>query len=135
MTTPEAPRKRLPQNPSEENLRKLAKQLAKDEGLQLAAAQRRLATEYGYRDWGELMRAVGSRLMPVIPLRELVVFPQEVYPMLIRRPKSLSAINAVAAGEPILLIAQRDSKLTEPSASDLYDVGTLGVVVERQDHS
>ena len=61
MTTPHGPRKRLPNNPSEENLRKQAKQLAKDEGLQLAAAQRRLAIEYGYKNWAELMRAVSSR--------------------------------------------------------------------------
>ena len=41
MTTSHGPRKRLPKNPSEENLRKQAKRLAKQEGLQLAAAQRR----------------------------------------------------------------------------------------------
>ena len=75
MTTSQGPRKRLPQNPSEENLRKQAKRLAKEEGLQLAAAQRRLAIEYGYKSWAELMRAVSSQFVPMIPLRELVVFP------------------------------------------------------------
>ena len=114
MTTPQGPRKRLPNNPSEENLRKQAKQLAKDEGLQLAAAQRRLAIEYGYHNWAELIRAVSSRFVPVVPLRELVAFPLEVYPIYIGRPKSIGAIDAVAAGAPILLVAQRHATVAEP---------------------
>jgi len=132
MTTPRGPRKRLPENPSEENLRKQAKQLAKNEDLQLAAAQRRLANEYGHRNWAELMRAVSSRFVPVVPLRELVAFPLEVYPIYVGRPKSISAIDAVAAGSPILVIAQRDGTVGEPSVRDMYEVGTLGVIVERQ---
>jgi ATP-dependent Lon protease len=131
MTTSHGPRKRLPQNPSEENLRKQAKQLAKKEGLQLAAAQRRLAIEYGYGNWAELMRAVASRFIPVLPLRELVAFPHEVYPIFVGRQMSLSAINAVAAGSRILLVAQRDAKVTAPSPADMYEVGTLAVIVER----
>src|SRR5260370_40415088 len=94
MTTPQGPRKRLPNNPSEENLRKQAKQLAKEEGLQLAAAQRRLAIEYGYRNWAELIRAVASQFVPVIPLRGLVAFPHEEYPIYVGRQKSVTAIDA-----------------------------------------
>ena len=85
MTTSQGPRKRLPENPSEENLRKQAKRLAAQEDLQLAAAQRRLAIEYGYKNWAELMRAVSSRFVPLVPLRELVAFPHEVYPIFIGR--------------------------------------------------
>ncbi len=115
MSASKEPRKRLPQNPSEENLRKQAKHLAKEEGVQLAAAQHRLAIEYGYRNWAELMRAVAPRFVPLVPLRELVAFPLEMYPVYVGRPKSISAIDAVAAGSPILLIAQRDATLGEPS--------------------
>jgi Lon protease-like protein len=50
----------LPENPSEEYLRKEAKRLARDEAIQLAAAQRRLAREYGYRNWTELIGHVKS---------------------------------------------------------------------------
>ena len=132
MSASKEPRKRLPKNPSEENLRKQAKQLAKEEGIQLAAAQRRLATEYGYRNWAELMRAVSSQFVPVIPLRGLVAFPHEVYPIYVGRQKSVSAIDAVAAGSPILLLAQRDATVAEPSPTGMYEVGTLGVIVERQ---
>jgi len=57
MSTPQGPKRRLPADPSQENLRKQAKGLAKAEGLRLAAAQRRLANEYGHRTWADLMRA------------------------------------------------------------------------------
>jgi ATP-dependent Lon protease len=43
----------------------------------------------------------------------------------------LSAIDAVAAGSPILLLAQRDAKVAAPSPADMYEVGTLAVIVER----
>ena len=141
MTTPHGPRKRLPNNPSEENLRKQAKQLAKDEGLQLAAAQRRLAIEYGYHNWAELMRAVASRLVPLVPLRGLIAFPHEIYPIYIGRRKSLNAIKAVedpknqiplATNSPILLVAQRDAAVAAPTPADMYQVGTLGVIVQRE---
>jgi ATP-dependent Lon protease len=141
MTTSHGPRKRLPHNPSEENLRKQAKRLAKEESLQLAAAQRRLAIEYGYRNWAELMRAVASRFVPLVPLRGLIAFPHEVYPIFIGRRKSIKAVEAVespktqisfAAKSAILLVAQRDEKIAEPSAADMYQVGTLGMIAQRQ---
>ena len=50
----------LPEKPSAEHLRKQAKDLARGEAIQLAAAQRRLAREYGYRNWSELIRHVQS---------------------------------------------------------------------------
>src|SRR3982751_2650712 len=58
MPMPQQPVRRLPKNPSAEHLRKLAKRLAKSEDLRLAAAQRRLAVEYGQRSWAALMRLV-----------------------------------------------------------------------------
>ncbi|MFZ2062955.1 MAG: LON peptidase substrate-binding domain-containing protein [Candidatus Binatus sp.] len=137
MTTSDGPRKRLPNNPSEENLRKQAKRLAAQENLQLAAAQRRLAIEYGYRNWAELMRAVASRFVPLVPLRGLVAFPHEVYPIFIGRRRSLKAIEAaedsdsLAKHSPILLVAQREAEIATPSPADMYQVGTLGVIAER----
>ncbi len=141
MTTPNGPHKRLPEHPSEENLRKQAKRLAKQEGLQLAAAQRRLAIEYGYRTWAELMRAVASRFIPLVPLRGLIAFPHEVYPIFIGRRKSIRAVKTIedpkipislGTNAPILLVAQRDPMVAAPSAADMYEVGTLGVIVQRQ---
>lgn len=54
----------LPTNPSAEHLRKQAKRLAKGEGLKLAAAQHRLAKDYGFPDWTALMREVEGRRRP-----------------------------------------------------------------------
>jgi ATP-dependent Lon protease len=141
MTTPQGPRKRLPENPSEENLRKQAKRLAAQEDLQLAAAQSRLAIEYGFKNWAELMRAVASRFVPLVPLRGLVAFPHEVYPIFIGRRRSLKAVEAaedpktqipLAAHSPIFLVAQRDAMVAAPSPADMYQVGTLGVIVQRE---
>jgi len=127
----QTPRKRLPENPSEENLRKQAKQVAKAEGLQLAAAQRRLANDYGFHNWAELMEAAGHahRIVPMLPLRELVTFPHETYPIYIGRPQSIRAIEAAANERtPILMVAQKDAVLAMPSAADMYEIGTLGTL-------
>ncbi len=141
MSTSHGPRKRLPENPSEENLRKQAKRLAAQEDLQLATAQSRLAIEYGFKNWAELIRAVASRFVPLVPLRGLVAFPHEVYPIFIGRRRSLKAVEAaedpktqipLAAQSPILLVAQRDATVAAPSPADMYQVGTLGVIVQRE---
>ena len=98
MSTSLNPTRSLPNHPSEEFLHKEAKRFAREHGLQLAAAQRELAHEYGYRNWVELMDAViafGSdggprdpnhdaklrkirRLIAALPADETVVFQDEV---------------------------------------------------------
>src|SRR5690349_5066053 len=57
MSQDATPSRRLPEHPSVEHLKKDAKRLARAEGLQLAHAQRRLAHDYGFRDWAALMAA------------------------------------------------------------------------------
>jgi hypothetical protein len=139
-TTPISPRS-LPQKPNAEYLRKQAKRLARSEAMQLAAAQRRLAHDYGYRNWAALMTAVqtmgspdgggsgaddpqpagssrrrGSApdVFPLLPLRELVAFPHVSYPIFLGRPKSIkAAAHAYEHSTPILLVTQRDH--TEPT--------------------
>src|SRR5437868_14163131 len=69
--------------------------------------------------------------VPLLPLRELIVFPHEVYPIFVGRQKSIKALEAAESKKtPILLVAQKDAKVAEPAAGDLYAVGTLGVVVQ-----
>lgn len=63
-------RRALPERPSSEHLRKQAKRLAKKRGVQLAAAQRQLAGEYGFADWAALIAHV-RRLDPAAPLSAL----------------------------------------------------------------
>jgi ATP-dependent Lon protease len=69
--------------------------------------------------------------LPLLPLRELIVFPHEVYPIFVGRQKSIKALEvAEAQKKPILLAAQKDARVADPGPSDIYSVGTLGVVVQ-----
>ncbi|MGH7075584.1 MAG: endopeptidase La [Stellaceae bacterium] len=72
-----------------------------------------------------------SEMVPLLPLRELIVFPHEVYPIFVGRQKSIKALEAAEAQKkPILLVAQKDARVSEPAPDDIYSVGTLGVVVQ-----
>jgi ATP-dependent Lon protease len=67
----------------------------------------------------------------LLPLRELIVFPHEVYPIFVGRQKSIKALEAAEAQKkPILLAAQKDARVSDPGPDDIYPVGTLGVVVQ-----
>lgn len=62
---------------------------------------------------------------PLLTLRDLVVFPDIVTPLFVGRPRSLAAVRAAeAAGLPLVVVAQRDAAVTEPSADDLFTIGT-----------
>src|SRR6202043_1507555 len=72
-----------------------------------------------------------AAVVPLLPLRELIVFPHEVYPIFVGRQKSIKALEAAEASKrPILLAAQKDARVSEPGPDDIYAVGTLGVVVQ-----
>ena len=72
-----------------------------------------------------------AAVVPLLPLRELIVFPHEVYPIFVGRQKSIKALEASEASKrPTLLVAQKDAKVADPQSGDLYNVGTLGVVVQ-----
>jgi ATP-dependent Lon protease len=72
-----------------------------------------------------------GELVPLLPLRELIVFPHEVYPIFVGRQKSIKALEAAEASKkPILLVAQKDARVADPAPSDIYPIGTLGVVVQ-----
>jgi ATP-dependent Lon protease len=68
--------------------------------------------------------------LPILPLRESVVFPYMVMPLFVTREKSVAAIEDALAGERLLLlVAQRNAELENPSADDLYRVGTVAMVM------
>src|SRR6266478_1740513 len=69
--------------------------------------------------------------VPLLPLRELIVFPHQFYPIFVGRQKSIKALEAAEARkQPILLVAQKDAKVSDPGPQDIYATGTLGVVVQ-----
>src|SRR5215203_7388852 len=69
---------------------------------------------------------VTSERLPVLPLRDVVVFPFVVMPLLVGRAASLAALEAANEEDRlVLLVAQRDPETQEPAAADLYRVGVV----------
>ncbi len=67
--------------------------------------------------------------LPVLPLRDTVVFPHVVAPLMLGRDKSVRALEtAQARGTPLLVVAQRDAEVADPGPEDLYEVGTVAIV-------
>jgi ATP-dependent Lon protease len=69
--------------------------------------------------------------LPVLPLRDVVVFPHMVIPLFVGRDKSIRALDlAMEADKRILLVAQRSAETDDPSGKDLYETGTLAQVLQ-----
>ncbi|KAB7762071.1 endopeptidase La [Xanthomonas sp. LMG 12461] len=69
--------------------------------------------------------------LPVLPLRDVVVFPHMVIPLFVGRDKSMRALeHAMEADKRILLVAQKSAETDDPAAADLYNVGTLAQVLQ-----
>ncbi len=69
--------------------------------------------------------------LPVLPLRDVVVYPHMVIPLFVGRAKSIRALdNALAQDKQIVLVAQKSASEDEPVASDLFHVGTVATVLQ-----
>ncbi len=69
--------------------------------------------------------------LPVLPLRDVVVFPSMVIPLFVGREKSIKALDlAMDQDKRILLVAQKSPETDDPAAGDLYDIGTLAQVLQ-----
>ena len=69
--------------------------------------------------------------LPLLPLRDMVVFPRMVVPLLVGRPASLAAIEeALASDRPLFLCTQRDMEVESPGKDDLYEVGVAASVLQ-----
>ncbi len=72
-----------------------------------------------------------SSAVPVLPLRDVVVYPHMVIPLFVGRERSIVALNkSMDAGKRILLVAQKAADLDDPQPSDLYEVGTLATILQ-----
>ncbi len=68
---------------------------------------------------------------PVLPLRDIVVFPHMIVPLFVGREKSVRALEDVMKDDKqILLVAQRNATQDDPAAADIYDVGTVSTVLQ-----
>ena len=69
--------------------------------------------------------------LPLLPLRDVVVFPHMVIPLFVGRPKSIKALDvAMDAGKHILLVAQKQAAKDDPAADDLYAIGSIATVLQ-----
>ena len=72
-----------------------------------------------------------QKTLPVLPLRDIVVFPDMVAPLFVGRDKSVRALEMVEDGEnEIMLVAQQDPTVDDPQADDLYTVGTIATILQ-----
>ena len=69
--------------------------------------------------------------VPLLPLRDILVFPATVVPLFVGREKSILALeNAMSAGKEILLAAQVKAKTNDPEKDDIYEVGTISSILQ-----
>ena len=72
-----------------------------------------------------------EKLIPVLPLRDVVVYPHMVIPLFVGREKSILALdNAMRDSKQVLLVAQKEAEVDDPGFDDLYTVGTLSNILQ-----
>ncbi len=69
-----------------------------------------------------------ARMLPVLPVRDTVLFPHAVLPLTVGRESSVQLINSLGEDKTIIVVAQREARVDNPQPTDLYSVGSLAVV-------
>ncbi|AFU97568.1 endopeptidase La [Simiduia agarivorans] len=77
------------------------------------------------------VNVVNATELPLLPLRDVVVYPHMVIPLFVGRAKSIEALEAaMSADKQVLLVAQRNAADDEPDAKDLYSIGTVSTILQ-----
>ena len=72
-----------------------------------------------------------SSLKPLLPLRDIVIFPSMVVPLFVGRDKSIKALQeAMKFDKSIVLVSQKNSEIDEPASKDLYQYGCLSKILQ-----
>src|SRR5580704_11099084 len=80
---------------------------------------------------GPLANSGKRRVVPLLPLRDIIVFPHMVSQLFVGRERSINALDAaMARDKDIFLAAQKNAKTNEPTPEDIFQVGTLGTVMQ-----
>ena len=75
--------------------------------------------------------AISNSTIPLLPLRDVVVYPQIVQPLFVGRPKSIKALEiAMASDKQVLLVAQKNASEDEPAIDDLFEIGTVATILQ-----
>src|ERR1700756_1024185 len=78
-----------------------------------------------------MLEAARGALYPVLPLRDIVVFPHMIVPLFVGREKSVRALEDVMKDDKqILLVTQKNAAQDDPTSADIYSVGTIGTVLQ-----
>ncbi len=76
----------------------------------------------------ELTYETTERSLPILPVRDTVLFPHAVLPLTVGRESSVQLINSLGEDKTIVVVAQREARVDSPQPTDLYAIGTLAVV-------
>ena len=72
-----------------------------------------------------------SQPLPLLPLRDLIIFPHMMMPLFVGREKSINALEeAMNKQVDIVLVAQKDAKINDPQPNDIFRVGTVGTIIQ-----
>ena len=75
--------------------------------------------------------AAGPVRVPLLPLRDIIVFPHMVVPLFVGRQRSIKALEEATQKQSLIFLSsQKDAKTNDPSEEDIYKIGTLGSVVQ-----
>src|SRR5436309_14986065 len=72
--------------------------------------------------------AAETRTLPVLPVRDTVLFPHAVLPLTVGRETSVQLINSLGEDKTIVVVAQREARVDAPQPTDLYTIGTVATV-------
>ncbi|HEX8247899.1 MAG TPA: LON peptidase substrate-binding domain-containing protein, partial [Pyrinomonadaceae bacterium] len=88
-----------------------------------------LTMQVGEAESGEPQLQIPAEL-PVLPLRDIVIYPFMIVPLFVSRDRSIKAVDeALSQNRMILLVSQKDVDKEEPTQEDLYKVGTVAVIM------
>ncbi|MBI2335840.1 MAG: endopeptidase La [Deltaproteobacteria bacterium] len=74
---------------------------------------------------------INNKLVPLLPLRDIIIFPHMVVPLFVGREKSINALeDAMNSEKDVLLVAQMNAKTNDPKQEDVYKIGTLGTIIQ-----
>ena len=79
----------------------------------------------------QISPTLATSAVPLLPLRDVVVFPHMVIPLFVGRPKSIKALeSAMEAGKQIMLVAQKTAAKDEPKPEDLFEMGCMSTILQ-----
>jgi ATP-dependent Lon protease len=112
-----------------DELKRVAGKMSKNEGDEALGLESDLPMAASDSENETMSIGPSAQVLPVLPLRNSVLFPGALMPLAVGRPKTLRLLSAVGTGGIIAIVSQRDKDIEEPAPEDLYWVGTSARVL------